>query len=254
MESESLAVKYGIDSERLPQHIAIIMDGNGRWAQAKRRPRLFGHKAGAESVREVVSLCRELHIPALTLYAFSSENWKRPETEVTGLMTILENYLKRELPRMLKNDIRLHCIGDISKLPSRVSNQLKKNMAETANNRSMTLTLALSYGGRDELCRAIKKISYDCLEGAVTPEQISSDLVSSYLDTAILPDPDLLIRTGGETRLSNFLLWQLSYAELTFTEIMWPDFRKPQLADAIVSFQDRERRFGQTGAQVQTAG
>lgn len=244
MESEVIANKYGIDVAHLPAHIAIIMDGNGRWAQSRKRPRLFGHKAGADSVREVVSFCRELGIHALTLYAFSSENWKRPETEVTGLMSILENYLKLELPRMLKNDIRLHCIGDISRLPESVVKSLTKAMTETAENTSLTLTLALSYGGRDEICRAIKKISAQCVADEIDSNEITPSLISTYLDTATLPELDLLIRTGGETRLSNFLLWQASYAELYFTEVMWPDFRQDQLADAIKSYQERERRFG----------
>ncbi len=253
MEVEVVAEKYGIDPLRLPRHIAIIMDGNGRWAQGRKRPRLFGHKAGADSVSEVVSLCRELGISALTLYAFSSENWNRPDSEVSGLMSILQNYLKAELPRMQANDIRLHCIGDMKRLPKGVFKNLTHTIEQTANNKSLTLSLALSYGGRDEICRAVKALSEKCVAGDLLVDEITPELISQELDTATLPEPDLLIRTGGEARLSNFLLWQLSYAELYFTEIMWPDFRKQQLADAIVDFQDRERRFGKTGAQIKEA-
>ncbi|WP_156792213.1 isoprenyl transferase [Desulfotalea psychrophila] len=250
MRLAELAEKYGIDPLHLPAHIAIIMDGNGRWAQARKRPRLFGHKAGADSVEEIVSICCQLGIPALTLYAFSSENWKRPKAEVSGLMSILQKYLRAELPKMQKNNIRLHCIGDIERLPSAVRDTLLQVMGETAKNTGMILSLALSYGGRDEICRAIKKISAECVAGDLEETDITPDLLSDYLDTAILPEPDLLIRTGGESRLSNFLLWQLSYAELYFTDIMWPEFRTEQLATAIASFQERERRFGKIGAQL----
>jgi len=250
MGAEDIAEQYNLDLDRLPAHIAIIMDGNGRWAESRKRPRLFGHKAGAESVQDVVSFCRELGVSALTLYAFSSENWNRPENEVSGLMSILQNYLKAELPRMQENDIRLHCIGDMERLPESVYKSLRHTMDETSANKSMVLSLALSYGGRDELCRAAKKLSRKCLEGELDVDDITPDLFSKQLDTAILPEPDLLVRTGGEARLSNFLLWQLSYAELYFTGIMWPDFRKRQLAEAIANFQERERRFGRTGAQL----
>ncbi len=250
MGAEAIAEQYGLDLERLPAHIAIIMDGNGRWAESRKRPRLFGHRAGAESVQDVVSFCRELGVPALTLYAFSSENWNRPETEVAGLMSILQKYLKAELSRMQENDIRLHCIGDMERLPEAVYSSLCQTMEATAGNKSMTLSLALSYGGRDELCRAARKLSRKCLSGELDVDDITPELFAGELDTAILPEPDLLIRTGGEARLSNFLLWQLSYAELYFTEIMWPDFRQRQLAEAIGNFQDRERRFGRTGAQL----
>lgn len=253
MGAEVVAKEYGIDPLRLPKHIAIIMDGNGRWAQGRMRPRLFGHKAGADSVSEVVSLCRELGISALTLYAFSSENWNRPDSEVSGLMSILQNYLKAELPRMQENDIRLHCIGDMQRLPKGVLKSLTHSIEQTANNKSLTLSLALSYGGRDEICRAVKKISTKCVAGDLVVDDISPELIAQELDTATLPEPDLLIRTGGEARLSNFLLWQLSYAELYFTELMWPDFRKQQLAEAIINFQERERRFGKTGAQIKEA-
>ncbi|TKB23412.1 isoprenyl transferase [Desulfopila sp. IMCC35006] len=239
-----------LDLHRLPRHVAIIMDGNGRWAQRKRQPRLFGHKAGAESVREIVEACREIGIEYLTLYAFSSENWRRPAQEVTGLMSILKKYLEAELPRMLKNDIRLLSIGDRQRLPEAVRAALEQSIKETAGNSKLTLNLALSYGSRDEIVRAVRTISSRCVQGDMSLEQITDQSISENLDTRLLPDPDLMIRTGGEARLSNFLLWQLSYAEIYFTEIMWPDFRKEAFLQALSEYQSRERRFGRTGEQL----
>lgn len=239
-----------VDLNRLPRHVAIIMDGNGRWAQKRRQPRLFGHKAGAKSVQNIVETCREIGIEYLTLYAFSSENWRRPEQEVSGLMTILKNYLESELPRMQKNDIRLMSIGDRQKLPETVRESLERVIEATSANAKLTLTLALSYGGRDEIVRAVKAISARCLLGEITPGQVSDQMISENLDTCRMPDPDLLIRTGGEARLSNFLLWQASYAEIYFTEIMWPDFREEFFLQALLEYQSRERRFGRTGDQV----
>ena len=239
-----------IDLNRLPRHVAIIMDGNGRWAQKRRQPRLFGHKAGAQSVQNIVETCREIGIEYLTLYAFSSENWRRPEQEVSGLMTILKNYLESELPRMQKNDIRLMSIGDRQKLPETVRQSLERVIEATSGNSKLTLNLALSYGGRDEIVRAVRAISTRCLHGEITPEQISDQMISENLDTCRMPDPDLLIRTGGEARLSNFLLWQVSYAEIYFTETMWPDFRKEVFLQALLEYQSRERRFGRTGEQL----
>jgi len=239
-----------IDMNRLPRHVAIIMDGNGRWAQKRRQPRLFGHKAGAKSVQNIVKTCREIGIEYLTLYAFSSENWRRPEQEVSGLMTILKNYLESELPRMQKNDIRLMSIGDRHKLPESVRESLERVIEATSANAKLTLNLALSYGGRDEIVRAVKAISARCLLREITPEQVSDQMISENLDTCHMPDPDLLIRTGGEARLSNFLLWQASYAEIYFTEIMWPDFREEVFIQALLEYQSRERRFGRTGDQV----
>lgn len=250
MTNQPLATQYQLDHTLLPKHIAIIMDGNGRWAIARNRPRLFGHKAGADSVQDIVTFCRELGIKALTLYAFSSENWNRPEAEVSGLMAILQKFLQSELPKMQENNIRLHCIGDIDSLPIGVRNSIHETMSKTANNDGLILCLALSYGSRNEICRAVKAIVKDCQEGDISSDDITESNFSNYLDSSILPEPDLLIRTGGEQRLSNFLLWQLSYAELIFTDIMWPDFRRQQLADAISDFQDRERRFGKTSAQI----
>lgn len=239
-----------IDLNRLPRHVAIIMDGNGRWALKRKQPRLFGHKAGAQSVQNIVETCREIGIKYLTLYAFSSENWRRPEQEVNGLMTILKNYLESELPRMQKNDIRLMSIGDRQKLPLAVRESLEKVIKATSGNSKLTLNLALSYGGRDEIVRAVRAISTRCLLGEITPEQVSDQTISENLDTCCMPDPDLLIRTGGEARLSNFLLWQVSYAEIYFTETMWPDFRKEVFFKALLEYQSRERRFGRTGEQL----
>ncbi len=240
-----------IDVSRLPRHVAIIMDGNGRWARRRKKPRLYGHKVGADSVRDIVETCREIGIRYLTLYAFSSENWQRPDQEVSGLMSILKRYLESELPRMQKNDIRLISIGNRERLPEGVREVLNKTIAETAGNAKLTLNLALSYGGRDEMVRAVKNIGRLCREGSLSVDEISERTITEHLDTASLPDPDLLIRTGGESRLSNFLLWQLSYAEIYFTEIMWPDFRREKFLQALHDYQARERRFGQTGEQLQ---
>jgi len=241
-----------LDTTRLPAHVAIIMDGNGRWAQHRNKPRLFGHKAGADSVRNIVESCREIGIKYLTLYAFSSENWKRPETEVSGLMSILQRYLKSELPKMLKNDIRLISIGDRNRLPDGVRKSLESTIEATSANSTLTLNLALSYGARDEIVRAVQTISEKCLQGDVRPDEISDEMITEHLDTKAIPDPDLLIRTGGEARLSNFLLWQASYSEIYFTDVMWPDFRKDVFVQALTDYQNRERRFGRTGEQLHT--
>ncbi len=239
-----------IDLNRLPRHVAIIMDGNGRWARNKKKPRLYGHKVGADSVSAIVEFCRELGIKYLTLYAFSSENWQRPTQEVSGLMSILKRYLESELPRMLKNDIRLRSIGDQDRLPDGVRASLARAISETSGNTKLTLNLALSYGGRDELVRAAKKICHHCLAGTLDPDTISDATIAENLDTVGMPDPDLLIRTGGESRLSNFLLWQVSYAEIYFTDVMWPDFRKDSFLQVLTDYQVRERRFGRTGDQL----
>ncbi len=241
-----------VDFTRLPCHVAIIMDGNGRWAQSRKKPRLYGHKVGADSVRDIVETCRSIGIRYLTLYAFSSENWRRPAQEVKGLMTILKRYLESELPRMMKNDIRLTSIGDRDRLPEPVRESLVRTIAETSGNTKLTLNLALSYGGRDELVRAVKKITRRCLEGTLDPAAITDQTIADHLDTGGMPDPDLLIRTGGESRLSNFLLWQSSYAEIYFTDVMWPDFRKEVFLRTLADYQVRERRFGRTGDQLQT--
>lgn len=241
-----------IDPTRVPQHVAIVMDGNGRWAEKRKKPRLYGHKVGAKSVREIVEAAGELGVKVLTLYAFSSENWNRPEGEVTGLMTILKNYLESELSRMLRNNIRLTCIGDLQRIPQQVRKVLLDSIEKTQQNRDLTLNLALSYGSRDELVSAIQQIAKKCVLQQMDPATIDQQIVTDHLYTAGMMDPDLLIRTGGEKRLSNFLLWQASYAEIVFTETMWPDFRKEAFYHAIREFQRRERRFGKTGAQLIT--
>lgn len=240
-----------LDLTRIPRHVAIVMDGNGRWAKKQGKPRLFGHKAGADSVRDIVEAACDFGVEALTLYAFSSENWNRPETEVSGLMTILQTFLASELKKMQQNNIRLSCIGDIDRLPGNVRKSLKSSIEKTAENTRLSLNLALSYGARDEIVRAVQNIAQECIQGSTVIADIDHQLISRNLYTAGLPDPDLLIRTGGEARLSNFLLWQASYAEIYFTDVMWPEFRKDQFKEAILDFQGRQRRFGKTGDQVE---
>lgn len=242
-----------IDSARIPRHVAIVMDGNGRWAEKRSKPRLYGHKVGADSVREVVEIAGEIGVEVLTLYAFSSENWNRPDREVNGLMTILKNYLVSELQRMLKNDIRLTCLGELERLPESVRKVLTDVIDKTKHNNSLVLNLALSYGSRDEITHAVREIAEQCRLGQIDSKKISHQTVADHLYTAGLVDPDLLIRTGGEQRLSNFLLWQASYAEIVFSEIMWPDFRKDSFLDAVHEYQIRERRFGKIGAQLKTS-
>jgi undecaprenyl diphosphate synthase len=244
-----------LDPQRIPRHVAIIMDGNGRWAKQRNLPRIMGHKAGSESVKDIVKTARELNLEVLTLYAFSTENWKRPSFEVQGLMTLLKTYLKSELQNMLENNISLRCIGEIEKLPSDVQNILNEVIQETGlkaeEKPGMILNLALSYGSRSEIVRAARIMAEKCVSGQFDPEDFSEQLFASHLYTGGLPDPDLLIRTGGEARLSNFLLWQLSYAELYITETMWPDFKGENFITALSEYQSRERRFGQTSEQLQ---
>ncbi len=247
-----MSFPQSLDSTHIPRHVAIIMDGNGRWAKRQLKPRLYGHKVGVDSVQAIVESAAQCGVEVLTLYAFSTENWKRPADEVGGLMGLLKNYLQKELSRMLKNNIRLTCIGDIAKLPKDVRGVLESTMRETAGNTKLTLNLALSYGGRSELIRGIRAIAQAVSDGKCDLGDIDEKLIDSHLYTAGLPDPDLLIRTGGEARLSNFLLWQASYAEIYFTDIMWPDFRDDAFVQAIGEYQKRERRFGQTSAQVQS--
>jgi len=245
-----MTVSAPLDPNRIPRHVAIVMDGNGRWAKQRRKPRIYGHKVGADSVREIVEISREIGISHLTLYAFSSENWNRPKQEVSGLMNILKSYLVSELGRLEKNEIRLSCVGDISQLPDNVRQTLEDSIKRTAGNDKMVLNLALSYGARDEICMAVRAIADACRQGEIVLDQIDHQLVADYLYTSGQPDPDLLIRTGGEQRLSNFLLYQASYAEIYFTETMWPDFRKQAYLEALTDYQGRERRFGKTGEQV----
>jgi len=244
-----------LDPQRIPRHVAIIMDGNGRWAKQRNLPRIMGHKVGTESVKAIVRTARELNVEVLTLYAFSTENWKRPASEVKGLMTLLKTYLKSEVQNMLENNISLRCIGEMEKLPVDVQKILTRIIRETAPGTdvkpSLTLNLALSYGSRSEIVRAARTMAGKCVSGQFDPEDFTEQLFASHLYTGGLPDPDLLIRTGGEARLSNFLLWQLSYAELYITETMWPDFKGEKLIEAIIDYQGRERRFGQTSEQLQ---
>jgi len=228
----------------LPRHVACIMDGNGRWAQGKDRERYVGHREGVESVRDVTEACAEVGVSYLTLYTFSTENWYRPQPEVDALMELLIHTVRAEKETLMKNDVRLQTIGDLSDLPSKCQTALQETKDDTAGNERMTLTLALSYSGRWEIMNAVRAIAQRVKDGDLEPDQIDEALFVQYLDTAGMPDPDLLIRTGGEYRLSNFLLWQSAYTELFITEEYWPDFRRKQLYDAIRSFQDRDRRFG----------
>ena len=234
----------------MPKHIAIIMDGNGRWAKQKGRLRVFGHENGTKSVREITETCVELDIENLTLYAFSTENWKRPKIEVQTLMRLLISSLKNEIKTLQDNNIRLHTIGNTDELPSKVQRELQEVISQTKDNKKMTLTLALSYGSRDEIINTIKQISTKVKNNIISPEKIDESVINEHLYTRNLPDVDLLIRTSGEQRISNFLLWQIAYAELFFTDILWPDFNKEHLYEAILSYQNRERRFGKTSEQL----
>jgi undecaprenyl diphosphate synthase len=239
--------------DKLPKHIAIIMDGNGRWAKKRSFDRIRGHQEGIESARAVVKCCRELGIQVLTLYAFSLENWSRPAIEIKALMELLKRYLKSELSELIKNNIRLKVIGDTHILPEDVWKMVSEAVQKTAANKGMILNIALSYSGRNEIVQAVRKISRDLQDGKITSDQISEDTFEQYLFTAGLPDPDLLIRTSGEYRISNFLLWQIAYTELYVTDVLWPDFRKDNLILALLDFQKRERRFGLTHEQIKNA-
>lgn len=240
-----------IDKNRLPRHIAIIMDGNGRWAQEKGQDRLFGHFHGVESVRNIVEGASEIGIEYLTLYTFSTENWDRPAYEVSGLMELLVDTIKNEVPVLNKNNIRLHVIGDVLMLPLNARNELQDAIAETSHNTGLNLILALSYSSRWEIVNAVKNIAVDVQAGKISPDSITQDTLQNYLTTSAFPDPELMIRTSGEFRISNFLLYQLAYAELYFTDTRWPDFRKENLIEAILDYQARERRFGKISAQLQ---
>lgn len=240
-----------IDSTKLPRHIAIIMDGNGRWAQEQGQDRLFGHFHGVESVRNIVEGCSDLGIKFLTLYTFSTENWDRPQNEVNGLMELMAETIRKEVPLLNKNNIHLHVIGDLQLLPEYAMKELSEAMEMTSANTGLNLILALSYSSRWELVNAVKKIAFDVKEGKIQPEEVDQILLEKYLVTSDFPDPELMIRTSGEFRISNFLLYQLAYAELYFTNTRWPDFRKENLYEAIVDFQKRERRYGMTTKQIQ---
>ena len=240
----------GIDKEKLPKHIAIIMDGNGRWAKMKSLNRISGHMKGVDAVREVVTACRELGIKVLTLYALSTENLRRPKDEVTALMELLKEYLLKEREEMIEKNIRLSAIGRLEDLPSDVQNILRETMQKTQGCNGMILNLALSYGGRAEILHAAKGIISDLWERKLRPDELTEQRFSQYLWTWGLPDPDLLIRTSGEFRISNFLLWQIAYTELYVTETLWPDFNREELLKAIADYQSRERRFGLTSEQL----
>lgn len=228
----------------IPRHVAIIMDGNGRWAKERGRPRIEGHRAGAESVTEVLKGCIEQGVEYLTLYAFSSENWSRPETEVSALMTLLNHFLKAKLKDLDRQNIRLLTIGQLDRLPAKTRALIERTEAHTANHTAMTLVLALSYGGREEIVAAARSLASDAAAGKINPADIDGELFASRLQTAGIPDPDLLIRTSGEMRISNFLLWQISYAEIVIVKKFWPDFGQSDLAEAIEEYQRRHRRFG----------
>jgi undecaprenyl diphosphate synthase len=243
---------YSLDATKLPRHVAIIMDGNGRWAQRRGLQRFRGHVAGMESVRVVTRLARRLDIPYLTLFAFSDENWQRPRMEIRVLMGLMRSYLHRELNEMRDNQITLNAIGNLEQLPEKVLRDLRETIAATAQGTTrMVLTLAVSYGGRSEIIRAVKTLAQDVAAGRLKPEDIDMARFSRYLCTAELPDPDLIIRTSGEYRLSNFLLWQSAYAELYVTKTLWPDFRENEFLKALKTYQQRERRFGLTQEQIE---
>jgi undecaprenyl diphosphate synthase len=241
-----------LNTDKLPRHVAIIMDGNGRWAKKLSLSRIIGHRKGMESVREAVRTCRDLGIQVLTLYAFSTENWRRPQREIKALMSLLKQYIRSEINELHKNNIRVNILGDVHKLPEDVVPFIDEAVQKTCNNSGMVLNLALSYSGRNEIIRAFLKIAADLQRQKITETDIDEQTVSAYLDTAGLPDPDLLIRTSGELRVSNFLLWQIAYTELYVTDVLWPDFRKDDLYKALLDYQKRKRRFGLTDEQIQT--
>jgi len=244
------SLKFSINPDRLPKHIAIIMDGNGRWAKGQGQDRLFGHYHGVESVRNAVEACAELGVGFLTLYAFSTENWERPEREVNGLMELLVDTIRKEVPTLNKNNIRLHVIGNTDMLPEKTKTVLEEAISETAGNTGLNLIMALSYSSRWEMGEAARQLGLDVESGKLDPDTIDQYTFQKYLCTRNFPDPELMIRTSGEHRISNFLLYQLAYAELFFTPVLWPDFRKENLYEAILDFQTRERRFGKTSEQL----
>ncbi len=242
-----------IDKNNIPKHVAIIMDGNGRWAKKKGNSRLFGHKNGVNAVREATEAAAEMGIQYLTLYAFSTENWNRPKLEVDGLMTLLVSAIENETKKLNENNIRLHTIGDIARLPKNVRIKLSSAIESTATNTGMNLILALNYSGKWDITNAVKRISENIADNIIKVEDIDDTMISDNLTTSEFPDPEFLIRTSGECRLSNFLLWELAYAEFYFTEVLWPDFSKNTFYDAIMSYQNRERRFGKISEQINKA-
>lgn len=239
-----------VRKSNLPKHVAIIMDGNGRWAKQRRLPRIAGHKVGMDSVREIITLSKEIGINVLTLYAFSRENWKRPQKEVSALMGLLKEYLRREMKTMIERGIRLRAIGEIEKLPFEARKIINETIEKTSKNKDLILNVALSYGGRSEIIEAVKNALRDIERGNLSLDNLNETLFENYLETSGLPDPDLLIRTSGEKRISNFLLWQSAYTEFYFTDTLWPDFRKKDMLLAIIDYQQRERRFGLTREQI----
>lgn len=246
--------ELGLDPKGLPRHVAIIMDGNGRWAEKRTLGRIRGHRAGVESVRDIVRYCREIGIGVVTLYAFSTENWKRHKAEVLALMSLLKEFLVSELPEFMRNGIRINTIGEIERFSDDVLAVIRDIRERTSQNKNVILNLALSYGGRDEIVRATRAIARSVRDGLIDPSQIDKideTLFSDYLDTRGMPDPDLLIRTSGEIRVSNFLLWQIAYAEIFVTETLWPDFRRDEFCQILREYQKRERRFGLTRNQVE---
>lgn len=239
-----------IDKNKLPEHVAVIMDGNGRWAKAHGKPRVFGHRNGVKSVREVSEAAAELGIKYLTLYAFSTENWSRPALEISALMGLLVETIRNEVSTLNKNNIKLEAIGDISKLPAKSYKALLEGIEKTKKNTGLTLILALNYSSRWEITSAMQRLAYEVKEGRLSPEEINEHTIQANLNTANYPDPELLIRTSGEQRISNYLLWQIAYSELYFTDVFWPDFRKAHFYEAIIDFQNRERRFGKISEQL----
>lgn len=239
-----------INKDKVPQHVAIIMDGNGRWAKQHGEDRIFGHNEGVNSVREIVEAAAEVGVKYLTLYAFSTENWNRPKEEVDALMELLVATISMETPQLNKNGVKLEAIGNLKSLPSSCYDELQESINKTKNNQRLTLVLALSYSSKWEITNAMQEIAQDVKEGKIDPSSIDENTISSHLCTTKYPDPELMIRTSGEHRISNFLLWQLAYAEFYFTETLWPDFRKKEFFDAIKSYQSRERRFGKTSEQI----
>ena len=240
---------YELDRNNIPQHIAIIMDGNGRWAAERGKPRSYGHQAGVEAVRRITSECTRLGVKYLTLYTFSTENWNRPATEVAALMGLVLSSLEDEI--FMKNDVRFRVVGDMDRLPADVRQKLQETMDHTAGNKTMTMIVALSYSSRWEITKATREIAEELREGKIDASDINEQMLSSHMTTAFMPDPELLIRTGGEQRISNYLLWQIAYSELCFCDTFWPDFSEDDLHKAIADYQHRQRRFGKTGAQVE---
>jgi undecaprenyl diphosphate synthase len=245
-----MASKEEINTSNLPRHIAVIMDGNGRWAKKQGKLRTFGHQSGVKAVRDTVEACAELGVEALTMYAFSTENWNRPKYEINALMTLLVSTIHKETQTLMKNDIKLAAIGDLNSLPSKCFKELQEAIKATSNNKRMTLVLALSYSSRWEITEAMKQIALKVESGQLDAKEVNEKTLESHLSTVGLPEPELLIRTSGEHRISNFLLWQCAYAEFYFTEVLWPDFSKEELYKAIISYQQRERRFGKISEQL----